>query len=169
VTSPHGREPDGSLAHATRDPTGTRAVSADDTRREEPALRFEGRFDSAGTTDAGGLTLDVGCREEAIELIVTCPGDFNRDCAANVFDFITFQHPFRDQDPPADCNEDGPFDSFGFVCFHAAFTQDSPGPARAAVYHPPIWNARGHRAAVTEPSGSPPPFSPHSSSPSRRP
>jgi len=84
---------------------------------------IEGQFDSVATPSARGLKLDLVYGEKAFEIVVTCAGDFNGDCAANVFDFVAFQQLFQQQDPKADCNEDGEFDAFDFVCFQVAFQE----------------------------------------------
>lgn len=53
--------------------------------------------------------------------VVSCPPDFNMDCAVNTLDFLAYLNAFSAGDPAADFNGDGSINTLDFLAFLNAF------------------------------------------------
>lgn len=65
-------------------------------------------------------------RLTTIDISDCCPADLDGDGTTTIFDFLTFQNLFQDQDPRADFDGDGDFTLFDFLAFQDAFAAGCP-------------------------------------------
>ena len=56
-----------------------------------------------------------------VQVVQSCPADYNADGDLNILDFVAFQAGWLAQDPAADCDANGDFNILDFVCFQQLF------------------------------------------------
>lgn len=80
---------------------------------------------SAGAGDSAGAAVVLGFDNLWIDELEPC-GDCNRDGEWDFFDFLCFQNRFAERAVYADCDGSGALDFFDFLCFMHAFISCGP-------------------------------------------
>lgn len=81
---------------------------------------------SAGAGDSVGAALALGLDNLWINELEPCDGDCNKDGEWDFFDFLCFQSRFAERAVSADCDGSGGLDIFDFLCFQHAFISCGP-------------------------------------------
>jgi len=83
---------------------------------------------SAGAGDSVGAALVLGFDNLWTHELEPCYGDCNKDGEWDFFDFLCFQTRFAERAVYADCDGSGALDFFDFLCFRDAFVSRCGGP-----------------------------------------
>jgi hypothetical protein len=75
------------------------------------------RFMRIYTTSSGATNIPLATLTQATLRVLPCPADFNRDGAADFFDYLDFAAAFASEDSSADISGNGQVDFFDYLDF----------------------------------------------------